>query len=94
MFLVALAVFPLASLAGSLSLVPGGLGMTEVGLVGLGVLLGGLPTEVAVLAALLSRAAILGTVVAAGLISMGLLRLESRPTAGGLAPSESAEPRS
>jgi uncharacterized membrane protein YbhN (UPF0104 family) len=76
LFLVALAVFPLASLGGSLSLMPGGLGMTEVGLVGLGVLLGGLPAEVAVLAALLTRATILGVVVVAGLISMGLLRLE------------------
>lgn len=68
--------------------------MTEVGLVGLAVLLGGLSTEVAMLAALLTRAAILGTVVAAGLISIGLLRLESRSTAGGLAQSKSTEPRS
>lgn len=89
----ALAVYPLASLAGSLSLLPAGLLATEVGLVGLGVLLGGLPTEVAVLAALLTRAMTLGIVVAAGLISIGLLRLKVHPAVGGTRPHHSAEPR-
>jgi len=42
LFVVALAVYPLASLAGALSLLPAGLLATEGGLVALGILLGGL----------------------------------------------------
>ena len=41
LFFLALAVFPLASLGGSLSFLPGGLGITEGGIVALGILLGG-----------------------------------------------------
>ena len=79
LFLVALAVFPLASIGGSLSFLPGGLGATEGGLVVLGVLLGGLSAETAVLAALLSRAAILGMVVIAGIVSLLFLHRVPRP---------------
>ena len=79
LFLVALAVFPLASIGGSLSFLPGGLGATEGGLVALGILLGGLSAETAVLAALLSRAAILGMVVVAGIVSLLFLHRMPRP---------------
>ena len=78
LFVVALAVFPLASLGGSLSFLPGGLGVTEGGLVGLGVLFGEFSVEEAILAALISRAAILGMMVLVGLLSLGLLRYDSR----------------
>ena len=73
LFVIALAVFPLASLGGSLSFLPGGLGATEGGLVALGILLGGLSEETALMASLVSRAAILGVVVLAGFASMFLL---------------------
>ena len=74
LFTVALAVFPLASLGGSLSFLPGGLGVTEGVIAALGILLGSLPQETLVLSALLSRLAILGIVVLAGIISIVLLR--------------------
>jgi len=74
LFTIALAVFPLASLGGSLSFLPGGLGVTEGGIVGLGVLLGDLPKEGVVLSALLSRLIIMGVVILAGIISVILLR--------------------
>ena len=80
LFVVALAVFPLASMAGSLSLLPAGLGVTEGGLVALAVLFGGADSNTAVLAALLSRAAILGVVIGAGLVALWLLRRRPQPT--------------
>ena len=73
LFIVALAIFPLASLGGSLSFLPGGLGVTEGGLAALGILIGDLSEETAILAALLSRAAILGVVVLAGIVALPLL---------------------
>jgi len=73
LFVLALAVFPLASLGGSLSFLPGGLGATEGGLVALAILLGGTSAEMALLAALISRVAILGVVVVAGLLSLPIL---------------------
>lgn len=79
LFALALAVFPLASLGGSISFLPGGLGVTEGGITALGMLLGGLPQETVVLSALLSRAAILGVVVLAGMVSLLLLRSVPRP---------------
>jgi len=78
MFAMALAVFPLASLGGSISFLPGGLGVTEGGIVALGILLAGLSQEAIVLSALLSRLAILGVVVLAGVVSVLLLRRERR----------------
>ena len=78
LFFVALAVFPLASLGGSISFLPGGLGVTEGGIMALGILLGNLPREAVVLSALLSRLAILGIVVLAGIISFLLLRCKHR----------------
>ena len=71
--ILALAVFPLASLAGSLSFLPVGLGVTEGGLAALAVLLYGLAPEAAVFAALLSRVAILGVVVIAGIVALPFL---------------------
>ncbi len=78
LFAVALAVFPLASLGGSLSFLPGGIGVTEGGITALGILLGNLPQEAVVLSALLSRLAILGIVVLAGVVSVLLLRRKHR----------------
>jgi uncharacterized protein (TIRG00374 family) len=74
LFSIALAVFPLASLGGSLSFLPGGLGVTEGGIVALGILLGDLPKEGVVLSALLSRLIIMGVVILVGIISVFLLR--------------------
>jgi uncharacterized membrane protein YbhN (UPF0104 family) len=79
LFVLALAVFPLASLGGSLSFLPGGLGATEGGLMAFGILLGGLSVETVVLAALLSRIAILGVVVFAGIVSLLFLHRVPRP---------------
>jgi len=79
LFVLALAVFPLASLGGSISLLPGGLGATEGGLTALGILLGNLSVETVVLAALLSRAAILGVIVFAGIASVLFLPRVPRP---------------
>lgn len=73
-FVLALAFFPLASLAGSLSFFPGGLGVTEGGLIALGILVGGLSEETIVLATLFTRTAIFGVVVLAGIVSLLLLR--------------------
>lgn len=74
LFLLALAAFPLASLAGSLSFLPGGLGVTEGGLVALGVLVGGLSKETVILAALFTRLAISGVIILAGTMSLPFLR--------------------
>jgi len=76
LYIFALAVFPLASLGGSLSFLPAGLGVTEGGLAALAVFLGGVSPETAVFAALLARAAILGVVLLAGMPA--LLRLTRR----------------
>jgi uncharacterized protein (TIRG00374 family) len=73
LFILALAVFPLASIGGALSFLPGGLGATEGGLVGLAVLIGGVSAEAALLAALITRAAILGVVVLAGFVALPFL---------------------
>ena len=82
LFILALAVFPLASLGGSLSFLPGGLGATEGALVALGILFGGLSEETAITAGLISRAAILGVVVLGGIISIPLLnRMSHNPDA-------------
>ena len=76
LYVFALAVFPLASLGGSLSFLPAGLGVTEGGLAALAVFLGGLSPETAVFSALLARAAILGVVLFTGMPA--LLRLACR----------------
>ena len=76
---VALAVFPLASLAGAVSLMPGGLGATEGSLAALGVALGALAAEVSAIAGLLARAAILGVVIVGGLAAMALVATVARP---------------
>jgi len=77
---IVLAVFPLASLAGALSLMPGGLGATEGGLATLGVVLGDLAAELSAVAGLLARAAILGVVVIGGLAAMVFVATIARPT--------------
>jgi uncharacterized membrane protein YbhN (UPF0104 family) len=75
LFIVALAAFPLASLGGSLSFLPGGLGVTEGGLVALGMAFASLNAEPALVAALMARVAILGVVVVVGLVSLLILHL-------------------
>jgi len=70
LYIYALAAFPLASLGGSVSFLPAGLGVTEGGLAALGLFLGGLSQETAVSAALLSRVAILGVVLLTGLVAL------------------------
>jgi uncharacterized protein (TIRG00374 family) len=88
LFVLALAVYPLGALGGALSLLPAGLGAAEGGLIALGVLVGGLSGDVALAAALLSRVAVLGVVVLAGLASMGLLhRVPHFADVGDPAPS-------
>ena len=78
-FLIALAIYPLASLAGALSMLPAGIGVTEGGLAGLAVAVGGMDGDVALAAALLARVAILGAVVAVGLMTLPVLsRLNDR----------------
>jgi uncharacterized protein (TIRG00374 family) len=66
-FLIALAIYPLASLAGALSMLPAGIGVTEGGLAGLAVAVGGMDGDVALAATVLARAAILGGVAVIGL---------------------------
>jgi len=78
LFLLALAVFPLASLAGSISFLPGGIGATEGALIGLTVIWAGISLEGAVFATLLSRTAILGVVALAGVIALLIMRLSKR----------------
>jgi len=91
---VGLAIFPLASLAGAVSLLPGGLGATEGGLATLGVTLGGLAAEVSAVAGLLARATILGVVIVSGLVVMALVATVARPawTAARAAPATEPPP--
>jgi uncharacterized protein (TIRG00374 family) len=76
--LAALAVFPLASLIGALSLAPGGVGATEGSLAGLGVALAGLVLEASLAAGLLARAAILLVVILAGIPAILMVLVISR----------------
>ncbi|NQW18520.1 MAG: flippase-like domain-containing protein [Chloroflexi bacterium] len=73
--LIALAIYPAASLAGALSMLPAGIGVTEGGLAGLAVAIGGIDGDVALAATVLARAVILGTVV---LIGLTMLPVPSR----------------
>jgi len=91
---IALAVFPLASLAGAVSLMPGGLGATEGGLAALGVALGALAAEVSAIAGLLARAAILGVVVVSGLAAMALVATIARPVWSAARAAGAADARS
>lgn len=70
LFVVALAVFPLASLIGALSLVPGGLGATEGSLAALGAGLAGMAIEASLAIGLIARAAILLVVIVTGLLAL------------------------
>ena len=72
LFLIALAIYPLASLAGALSMLPAGIGVTEGGLAGLAVAVGGMDGDIALAATVLARASILGTVVLFGLVMLPL----------------------
>lgn len=60
-------------------MLPAGIGVTEGGLAGLAVAVGGMDGDVALAAALLARVAILGAVVAVGLMTLPVLsRLNDR----------------
>jgi uncharacterized protein (TIRG00374 family) len=71
-------IFPIAALAGSLSLLPGGLGVTEAGITGMTQAILGVSRSVAVASALLVRAVILGFGFTLGLAALAAL---SRTTA-------------
>ena len=72
-------IFPMASLAGSLSLLPAGIGVTEGGITGLTQAIVGAPRSMAVASALLARALILGFGFVLGLAALAAL---TRATAG------------
>jgi uncharacterized membrane protein YbhN (UPF0104 family) len=78
LFVAALAVFPLASLIGALSLVPGGLGATEGSLAALGAGLAGIAIEASLAVGLVARAAILLVVIATGLPAVAMVIVLSR----------------
>lgn len=79
LFVLALAIFPLASLGGSLSFLPGGLGITEGLIVALSVPLSDISEGTVLLAAILTRVAIMGTVIVIGLVSLPFLHGRSSP---------------
>lgn len=66
-------IFPIATLAGALSLLPGGIGVTEGGIVGMTQAILGAPRSLAVASALLVRALILGFGFALGLAALAIL---------------------
>jgi uncharacterized protein (TIRG00374 family) len=72
-------IFPIATLAGSLSLLPGGIGVTEGGIAGMTQAIVGAPRSVAAASALLVRAVILGFGFGLGVVALAAL---SRATSG------------
>jgi uncharacterized protein (TIRG00374 family) len=68
-------IFPVATLAGSLSMLPGGIGVTEGSITGMTQAILGASRSVAAASALLVRAVILGFGVALGLMALALLSL-------------------
>jgi uncharacterized protein (TIRG00374 family) len=66
-------IFPIATLAGSLSLMPGGMGVTEGGITGMTQAVVGASRSVAVASALLARALILGFGFVLGLVALAAL---------------------
>lgn len=78
LFVAALAVFPLASLIGALSLVPGGLGATEGSLAALGAGLAGIAIEASLAIGVVARAAILLVVIVTGLPALAVVIALSR----------------
>ena len=66
-------IFPIATLAGTLSLLPGGIGVTEGGITGMTQAVVGAPRNVAAASALLVRAVILGFGFALGLVALAVL---------------------
>jgi uncharacterized protein (TIRG00374 family) len=66
-------IFPIATLAGSLSLMPGGMGVTEGGITGMTQAIVGASRSVAVASALLARALILGFGFVLGLVALAAL---------------------
>ena len=82
-------IFPIATLAGSLSLLPGGIGVTEGGITGMTQAIVGAPRSVAAASALLVRAVILGFGFALGLVALAALsravpKQRVPPVGGGL----------
>jgi len=66
-------IFPMATLAGSLSLLPGGVGVTEGSITGLTQAIIGAPRSLAAASALLARAVILGFGLTLGLAALAVL---------------------
>lgn len=66
-------IFPIATLAGSLSLMPGGMGVTEGGITGMTQAIVGASRSVAVASALLVRALILGFGFVLGVVALAVL---------------------
>jgi uncharacterized membrane protein YbhN (UPF0104 family) len=66
-------IFPIATLAGSLSLMPGGMGVTEGGITGMTQAIVGTSRSVAVASALLVRALILGFGFVLGVVALAVL---------------------
>lgn len=85
LFVAALAVFPLASLIGALSLAPGGLATTEGSLAALGAGLAGMAIEASLAIGLIARAAILLVVIVTGLLALVVVIALSRRRGGGQA---------
>lgn len=66
-------IFPIATLAGSLSLMPGGMGVTEGGITGMTQTIVGASRSVAVASALLVRALVLGFALVLGVAALAVL---------------------
>jgi uncharacterized membrane protein YbhN (UPF0104 family) len=93
---VAIAVFPLASLGGAVSLLPAGLGVTEGGIAGLVAGVSGASFDQGLAAALVTRAVISGTVAVLGLGALVAVRghRRAREVVSSAGPTGAAGPAS
>jgi uncharacterized protein (TIRG00374 family) len=85
-------IFPIATLAGSLSLLPGGIGVTEGSITGLTQTILSAPRSLAVASALLVRAIILGFGFAVGLVALALLSRSTPPQVEGFSRRRASPP--
>jgi uncharacterized protein (TIRG00374 family) len=85
-------IFPIATLAGSLSLLPGGIGVTEGSITGMTQAILSAPRSLAVASALLVRATILGFGFGLGLVALALLSRSTPPQAEGLSRRSADQP--
>ncbi len=77
-------IFPIATLAGSLSLLPAGIGVTEGSIAGMTQAILAVPRSLGVASALLVRAVILGFGFALGLVAFAVLGRSTARRAGGV----------